>query len=1032
MNRTFVKPVLAAALVLALAPVLAAPALAGRPIRTQSTHPPIVQVLDTGTKLDANQLSMFVTNNGSFAYDLGTGNAGLEFPKGSGKTCVFAAGLWMGAHLIGESHPRVTVAEYSQEFGPGPMIGGAAAPDLPTYKVYKVSREDTTGWSDWVANAAPLGALVDTVNNVVVPHIIGDQTLWAVFNDADASLHTNEAGNSTPLGVEVQLTAFAFNRQGALGNTAFLSYKIINKGTNTLDSTYVSVWSDPDDGGAGDDLVGVDVPLSLGYVYNATNNDNVYNSNPPAVGYDFFEGPKVGSTVLGMTSFNKYINGTDPNSPDVTYNYMKGLNPDGSPVIDPTNNQATTFFNPGDPVAGTGWLDTNPADRRLMLSSGPFTMAPGDTQVVVAAIVVGQGRDRLSSIKAMRFYDQSAQNAFDQSFNLPNPPNKPVVTAEGLDRKVVLIWGSTSQQDDPASPYKFQGYNVWQGATNGGPWTRIATYDVVDGVATISDDIFDIGLGDIVTSPVEFGTDSGVQHSITITSDALRGGGLNNGTRYYYAVTAYSYNPASAPGLKTLENAQGTAGRDVNAVVVMPQKPTAGSDYGPSSAGPITQLRVDTSIPATTDVVTATVVDPSKVTGCTYEVYYTNITPPFPVHNGNTVQWYWNVRRICHTSPTDSTVTDVITNQINKDGDNDYPIVDGIQIKVSGAYSPQLQDVAYVKVDTDNPRDLQPVDFGLAFYGGAADYAVNFFDSTINPAANPDSFTTVEVRFDSTATQKAYRYFRDGVGAGFSTPANPPNRGYEYGGFQDCRFQVWDTVRNIQLDACFVEERYTDDNHVPTGQALASNDSTWGPTTADDGNREYLFVSRTAYTPTPKAIYRPDNAINGFGSNPATLPLMYAFAGHALDDANPYPDNGEKLVFTWANPGKPNDLFLVPTTPPVRDNAALAKAALGKIRVVPNPYYTRSSYEQNQFARQIRFMNLPAKCTIRIFNLAGDLVRTLQKDDATTSVATWDVQTDNQLPVGSGIYIYQIEAPGVGQTHGRMAVFMEKERLNNF
>ena len=74
----------------------------------------------------------------------------------------------------------------------------------------------------------------------------------------------------------------------------------------------------------------------------------------------------------------------------------------------------------------------------------------------------------------------------------------------------------------------------------------------------------------------------------------------------------------------------------------------------------------------------------------------------------------------------------------------------------------------------------------------------------------------------------------------------------------------------------------------------------------------------------------------------------------------------------------------------------------------------------------------PATCTIRIFNLGGDLIRTLQKTDPNTSLFTWDVLTENQLPVGSGVYIYQIDAPGVGQVHGRMIVFMEKERLNNF
>jgi hypothetical protein len=219
----------------------AAPAYAHLPMQTNSTRPPVINVVDTGTKIDANQLSFFVTNVGSFAYDLPNQVSGLEFPKGTGNTCVYAAGLWLGAKVAGQT--RVTVAEYSQEFTPGPMIGGTFAPDSPRYHVYKVSREDTTGWADWVANAQPDGAPVDTVGGEVVPHIIGDQTLWCVFNDANPSRHTNRDGSSPPLGVEVQLTAFAFNRQGALGNTAFLSYKIINKGSNTLDSSFVSVWS---------------------------------------------------------------------------------------------------------------------------------------------------------------------------------------------------------------------------------------------------------------------------------------------------------------------------------------------------------------------------------------------------------------------------------------------------------------------------------------------------------------------------------------------------------------------------------------------------------------------------------------------------------------------------------------------------------------------------------------------------------------------------------------------------------------------
>ena len=42
--------------------------------------------------------------------------------------------------------------------------------------------------------------------------------------------------------------------------------------------------------------------------------------------------------------------------------------------------EAVPALSHGDPVAGTGWLDTFATDRRMMLSAGPFTMEPGDSQ----------------------------------------------------------------------------------------------------------------------------------------------------------------------------------------------------------------------------------------------------------------------------------------------------------------------------------------------------------------------------------------------------------------------------------------------------------------------------------------------------------------------------------------------------------------------------------------------------------------------------------------------------------------------------
>lgn len=79
-------------------------------------------IYDTITRIDANSLEMFVYNNGNFAYDnaniLGKTD-GLYYPRGTKKTAIYDAGLWIGAKVNNEV--RIAMAEYSSEFVPGPM-----------------------------------------------------------------------------------------------------------------------------------------------------------------------------------------------------------------------------------------------------------------------------------------------------------------------------------------------------------------------------------------------------------------------------------------------------------------------------------------------------------------------------------------------------------------------------------------------------------------------------------------------------------------------------------------------------------------------------------------------------------------------------------------------------------------------------------------------------------------------------------------------------------------------------------------------
>ena len=387
-------------------------------------------IVDESKRIDVNQISMVVTNTGSIAYDKAAGSAGLEYPKGSGKTAVFAAGPWLAARVGGQL--VTALSEYADEFGPGEMIGGVADdPNRPEYKVYKLERvyassvDRDAALLDYNAGAVPHGAPVVSVLGDGTLGILGDEMLWCVFNDADPLNHTRGLGRTPPLGVEVQLTAFAYTQlppQGPAARTVFLRYRILNEGVNVLEDLHIGMWADPDLGGFTDDLVGCDVSRGMGYVYNAANLDEQYGATPPALGIDLLRGPiGAGGAPLGMTSFVKYGNGGDPTSASQADNLLRGLQVSGAPVIDPTSGLPTTFMVTGDPTTGTGWVDGPASDRRMLLSSGPLTLSPGQSQEVDYAIVIGQGTNRLSSILSLGCDDDEIQAFHDRSFAPPLP-----------------------------------------------------------------------------------------------------------------------------------------------------------------------------------------------------------------------------------------------------------------------------------------------------------------------------------------------------------------------------------------------------------------------------------------------------------------------------------------------------------------------------------------------------------------------------------------------------------------------------------
>ena len=94
-----------------------------------------------------------------------------------------------------------------------------------------------------------------------------------------------------------------------------------------------------------------------------------------------------------------------------------------------------------------------------------------------------------------------------------------------------------------------------------------------------------------------------------------------------------------------------------------------------------------------------------------------------------------------------------------------------------------------------------------------------------------------------------------------------------------------------------------------------------------------------------------------------------------------------------------------------------------RFRVVPNPYRVIADWEMSQDERLIKFTHLPAKCTIHIFNVAGEHVRTLEHDQSSTVVseAQWNLRTCENREVAPGLYFYYIESE-LGEQTGKFVI----------
>ena len=90
----------------------------------------------------------------------------------------------------------------------------------------------------------------------------------------------------------------------------------------------------------------------------------------------------------------------------------------------------------------------------------------------------------------------------------------------------------------------------------------------------------------------------------------------------------------------------------------------------------------------------------------------------------------------------------------------------------------------------------------------------------------------------------------------------------------------------------------------------------------------------------------------------------------------------------------------------------ISQSDLEKIKVVPNPYIVQSRMDETKQSKRMSFTKLPEKCTIKIYTLTGEHIRTLEHNDTFTSSEFWDLRTSNNQEIAPGLYVFTVEAQG--------------------
>ncbi|MCH8011428.1 MAG: hypothetical protein IIA61_05700 [Candidatus Marinimicrobia bacterium] len=588
----------------------------------------------------------------------------------------------------------------------------------------------------------------------------------------------------------------------------------------------------------------------------------------------------------------------------------------------------------------------------------------GETERFSMALIFGIDKDDIFRRK------RTVQQIYNANYRFAKPPDKPIIKAIPGDRRVTLYWDDRAEKTWDAfyQRYNFEGYRIYRSTEPNFLENKLIT-DAY-GKATFRKPIaqFDLIDGikglhpiDVNGALFDLGNDSGLKHSYIDST-------VNNGQTYYYAVVAYDQGFTTTTiegeflGIPPSETSS-TIKKKITGELETDINTAIVTPRAPAAGYIPPEIENVQHIGPGTGRVTINILDPDSLKdNHTYRLEFED----FSAFHDNSNPSY----RLIDFSVGDTLIELTTLTGINEQ----TPVLDGFAIDIENDPSVVI-DYDRTGWETGNSNYIVQVGFDERFANAYKSKRVNY------PADFEITFTTValgDTSFPSTP---------------FSQP-QPSNI----------------TIRNVTEGTDNIQFIFRD----------IAEDSIFNVTNPnpDDIDGDAIFI-----------VYGDSagKSATSFSDLRVSWSVTFKRDSTIADSLQQPPEIGDIFFVATKKPFRTGEYYEFVIRAPAFDKSK-AKSDLDDIAVIPNPYVGAASWEPQTSSvgrgeRRIYFIHLPQKCTIRIYTISGHLVKILEHDSTISDgQELWNLVSRDGMNVAYGIYVYHVDAPGIGEKIGRFAL----------